>query len=1311
MKKLVCALGAVAVACSAQAKLVNLADWMEARLGSRDAVYEQCVSAEGTSSGYTPNVLFDGVTYTRSSTAADEWNVLAESVPTSSVTFRIPDSVADEDIPALDRYLMHRTCVSTYTWQASPTRWTLFGRNSDGDEWTEIERVDNGFFYSRDGGAVSPPCECAHENALKARVRYRQYRLAFYSTRQNHGLRLVELQLVVDDGTAGNVIRVTPDGTGDGSDWENAANLQMALETAQRGDELWLKAGDYPLAEELSAPTACAILGGFAGNETSKEARTGTARSVIDATAVDNALVMTDVSFDDYILEDLAITNAVLRAIKMGANGANSGTVPKSGAGLRARNCLIAHNGTSTSVTVCEGHGAMIYTVKGAPVSFTGCTFDHNQMLPGNGNRTGNQNGMAICVRYGALALADCAFTDNGIPQFVQTKADGRDKSYGGAIYAEHASINATNCLFRGNRQVSNGNDGSIIYMNGNPEGTNTFVGCRFVGNSYAHYSVNISSTIRFSTSPDANGARPTPLLIDRCTFAYNLGTTCGGIRMDKGDLIVRNSIFYGNFMTTAKGVAADIELAGATATADIDYSLFSSRACIGGVAEPTLGANIVYEDPKFITPLETVAAQIKSAPVDYPTFTAPGYFNAAYDLSTIDVHVQDKLSPAIDAGDPAADYANEPDPNGGRMNIGCYANTDEAAISSTAVPVISAATLAFGADYTRPAASVTLADGEEDYSAKVYLCYGYEKGGEGTDWAHEDELDADAHPGDALDAVPARYYLESGRTLYWRVEVRTAKKTVAFDGPAEGVTVTGEQPPYWGKGLGDGYIHVRAGAVGAADGRNWLDAFPTFAEACAAVDGTHTNIAVAGTVPVRASLLPAVTEPVSIWGGFGGEETDFSERTAEMSTVDGEETYSCLNIANGSGCTRVDGICFTRSMLGAVTKSAPGDLVFSHCRFFACGSLNQGLSGRSLMADGSSAATLVITNCVFDRNWIRTGNTSANYTGTAGYLTNFKAVEIADTLYATNGYNHAGVNTYVAGRDGTTAGTLYIEKSPLTMTNCRFIGNRHTIHHSGLVQCTLLLTGNSPATFRNCLFAGNAGYTYSDSDSVRVQDGTVCVNLDDATREVVFDNCTMAYNLSGRSVCAGLNVIKGAVTIRNSVFFRNQYNTNWTDTVFGGDLRVAPADASANVAWTLLTSKTAPWVSDEGGNITWAEGVQEGDPRFVTTADEFEASFSYADYYQTQSHKGLRFKSAGAHTHFNLHVRGRGGYTDETTGEKVVFGRGTVESPAVDTGDPAADFSREPEQRNGRLNLGYYGNTPWATMRYDAPGILLMVR
>ncbi len=38
--------------------------------------------------------------------------------------------------------------------------------------------------------------------------------------------------------------------------------------------------------------------------------------------------------------------------------------------------------------------------------------------------------------------------------------------------------------------------------------------------------------------------------------------------------------------------------------------------------------------------------------------------------------------SPAIDAGDPASDYSNEPEPNGDRINMGAYGNTLEATIN-----------------------------------------------------------------------------------------------------------------------------------------------------------------------------------------------------------------------------------------------------------------------------------------------------------------------------------------------------------------------------------------------------------------------------------------------------------------------------------------------------------------------------------------------------------------------------------------------------------------------------------------------------
>ncbi|HHF53439.1 MAG TPA: DUF5123 domain-containing protein, partial [candidate division WOR-3 bacterium] len=52
------------------------------------------------------------------------------------------------------------------------------------------------------------------------------------------------------------------------------------------------------------------------------------------------------------------------------------------------------------------------------------------------------------------------------------------------------------------------------------------------------------------------------------------------------------------------------------------------------------------------------------------------------------------ETSPCIDAGDPVDDYSNEPEPNGGRINLGAYGNTPEASKSSgvdTTPPTITA--------------------------------------------------------------------------------------------------------------------------------------------------------------------------------------------------------------------------------------------------------------------------------------------------------------------------------------------------------------------------------------------------------------------------------------------------------------------------------------------------------------------------------------------------------------------------------------------------------------------------------------------
>ena len=65
-------------------------------------------------------------------------------------------------------------------------------------------------------------------------------------------------------------IYAAPDGTGDGTSWERAAGLAEAYAdaAAYRG-EVWLKEGTYAIPAEMALRSNVAVLGGFAGSETS----------------------------------------------------------------------------------------------------------------------------------------------------------------------------------------------------------------------------------------------------------------------------------------------------------------------------------------------------------------------------------------------------------------------------------------------------------------------------------------------------------------------------------------------------------------------------------------------------------------------------------------------------------------------------------------------------------------------------------------------------------------------------------------------------------------------------------------------------------------------------------------------------------------------------------------------------------------------------------------------------------------------------------------------------------------------------------
>lgn len=144
-------------------------------------------------------------------------------------------------------------------------------------------------------------------------------------------------------------------------------------------------------------------------------------------------------------------------------------------------------------------------------------------------------------------------------------------------------------------------------------------------------------------------GAGPSHVTVVNATIADHdcPGTTGGAIYLQDGSTItIRDSILWNNTHEFT----------------DIDGGSHAVTYSI--TAEPGMGNTLV--DPLFAD----------AAAGDYHLRSTAGRFTPGGwvdDAAT---------SPALDAGDPSADYALEPLPNGGRVNLGAYGNTAEASKS-----------------------------------------------------------------------------------------------------------------------------------------------------------------------------------------------------------------------------------------------------------------------------------------------------------------------------------------------------------------------------------------------------------------------------------------------------------------------------------------------------------------------------------------------------------------------------------------------------------------------------------------------------
>ncbi len=130
----------------------------------------------------------------------------------------------------------------------------------------------------------------------------------------------------------------------------------------------------------------------------------------------------------------------------------------------------------------------------------------------------------------------------------------------------------------------------------------------------------------------------------------------------------IRNVTLVGNDFGIAAYAGAKPTIVNCILWDNADGDLFGCTAKFSCIQQGLEGQNNIRDDPLF--------ADTNSG--DYHLRSEKGRYVSAYGLWAFD----DRTSPCIDAGDPAADASAERMPNGGRINMGAFGGTREASMS-----------------------------------------------------------------------------------------------------------------------------------------------------------------------------------------------------------------------------------------------------------------------------------------------------------------------------------------------------------------------------------------------------------------------------------------------------------------------------------------------------------------------------------------------------------------------------------------------------------------------------------------------------
>jgi len=462
-------------------------------------------------------------------------------------------------------------------------------------------------------------------------------------------------------------VDVAAAGAHDGSRWPDAYNhLQDALAIALPGDEIRVAQGTYRPDQDSAHPNGTGdatatfklkngvvIKGGYAGlgaeDPNARDAR-------LFETVLSGEIGTPDVNDNSYhvvfaptgtcevtVLDALTITGGHARE-----SDPNGGGMYVDKSYPTVIDCTFTRN-------YATGQGGGVRNAGGTVPLFTGCTFVSNKAYRGGG--MANKD-------YSSPTLNNCLFSEN------------QAQSTGGGMHNNYfCSPFLTNCTFVSNKAH---NGGGMYSLYSNPKLAN----CIINNNSAAYCGGGLHN-------------KGSGMILANCIVSGNSAYCGAGIGNNSSEPYLSNCTFHANRASIGGGlfngyttaILTNCIMRGDQPDEICDYLDADTLVAYSNVqaGQPGEGEGNVDVDPRFAAPgywdlngTPQDASDDCWIDGDYRLKSQAGRWDPVF-LTWVQ---DDVTSPCIDAGDTNSPIGAEPEPNGGRINMGAYGGTAEASKS-----------------------------------------------------------------------------------------------------------------------------------------------------------------------------------------------------------------------------------------------------------------------------------------------------------------------------------------------------------------------------------------------------------------------------------------------------------------------------------------------------------------------------------------------------------------------------------------------------------------------------------------------------